>query len=70
MTLPLPLELTEPVLLAGDLNSQFRESASDSYDAKVQMCSRTSSRGTCHTVSALGLVQVDLSDVVVDDVIA
>jgi hypothetical protein len=60
MNLPLPLELTEPVVLADDLNSQFR----------AQMCSHTQSNACCKTVSALGLVQVDLSDVVVDDVIA
>ena len=60
MSLPLPLELTEPVLLVEDLNTQVR----------AQMCSATSSHQKCKTLNALGLVQVDLSDVQVDDVIA
>jgi endonuclease/exonuclease/phosphatase (EEP) superfamily protein YafD len=60
MNLPLPLELTKPVLLAGDLNSQVR----------AQMCSKTSSRGESKTLNALGIVQVDVTDVVVDDVLA
>ena len=60
MSLPLPLELTKPVLLAGDLNSQVR----------AQMCSKTSSRANCKTLNALGIIQVDVSDIVVDDVLA
>ena len=60
MNLPLPLELTEPVPLVDDLNSQVR----------AQMCSHTTSYQKCKTFNALGLVQVDLSDVQVDDVIA
>jgi hypothetical protein len=60
MSLPLPLELTEPVLLVEDLNSQVR----------TQMCSCTTSRQQCKTLNALGLVQVDVSDVQVDDVLA
>jgi hypothetical protein len=60
MSLPLPLELTEPVVLVEDLNSQVR----------AQMCSATTSRQTCKTFNALGLVQVDLADVQVDDVLA
>jgi len=70
MDLPLPLELTKPVLLAGDLDTQVREGLADKYDSRAQMCSQTSSRGCCKTVSALGIIQVDLSDVVVDDVLA
>jgi hypothetical protein len=60
MNLPLPLELTAPVQLTEDLNSQVR----------AQMCSCTQSGAKCKTVNAYGLVQVDLSDVVVDDVLA
>jgi hypothetical protein len=60
MSLPLPLELTEPVLLVDDLNSQVR----------AQMCSHTSSCQKSKTYDVGGLVQVDLSDVQVDDVIA
>jgi hypothetical protein len=60
MSLPLPLELTEPVLLMDDLNSQVR----------AQMCSKTTSYQKCKTFNTLGLVQVDVADVQVDDVIA
>ncbi len=60
MNLPLPLELTEPVQLLDDLNSQVR----------AQMCSFTSSRQQSKTFNALGLVQVDVADVQVDDVLA
>jgi hypothetical protein len=68
--LPLPLELTKPVLLAGDLDSQVREGLSDAYDAKGQLCSCTSSNARSQTMNVLG-IQVDVNaDVVVDDVIA
>ena len=60
MSLPLPLELTEPVLLVDDLNSQVR----------AQMCSQTTSRQASKTFNALGIIQVDVADVQVDDVIA
>ena len=67
--LPLPLELTKPVLLAGDLDTQVREGLSDKYDTKTQLCSGTQSMANCATVN-FG-VQVDVNaDVVVDDVIA
>jgi hypothetical protein len=69
-TLPLPLQLTKPVLLAGDLDSQVREGLSDKYDAKAQLCSHTQSQAKSQTLNFLG-IQVDLNaDVVVDDVIA
>ena len=56
--LPLPLELTKPVLLAGDLED------------RAQLCSCTYSEQDCSSVDSLG-VQVDLTvDVQVDDVIA
>jgi hypothetical protein len=70
MNLPLPLQLTTPVLLAGDLDSQVREGLSDSYDSKVQMCSHTSSAGKSNTLDFRGIIQVDVTDVVVDDVLA
>jgi hypothetical protein len=70
MNLPLPLELTKPVLLAGDLDDQVREGLSDTYDAKAQLCSGTRSNAQSKTVNLLG-IQVDVNaDVVVDDVIA
>jgi hypothetical protein len=60
MNLPLTLELTEPVVLVDDLNTQVR----------AQMCSATTSRQQSRTFNALGLVQVDVADVQVDDVLA
>ena len=60
MSLPLPLELTEPVMLVDDVNSQIR----------AHMSSCTTSRQQCKTLSTYGLVQVDVSDVQVDDVLA
>jgi len=68
--LPLPLQLTKPVLLAGDLDTQLREGLSDRYDAKTQLCSGTHSSAQSKTVNFLG-IQVDVNaDAVVDDVIA
>jgi endonuclease/exonuclease/phosphatase (EEP) superfamily protein YafD len=59
-SLPLPLELTKPVLLAGDLNSEVR----------AQMCSRTGTAQGSQSLNGTGAIQVDVSDVQVDDVIA
>ena len=59
-SLPLPLELTKPVLLAGDLNSELR----------AQMCSATSSRQHSKSWNTLGIIQVDATDVQIDDVLA
>jgi len=68
--LPLPLQLTKPALLAGDLDTQVREGLSDEYDTKAQLCSHTRSQARCNTLNALG-IQVDVNaDIVVDDVIA
>jgi len=68
--LPLPLQLTKPVLLAGDLDTQVREGLSHSYDAKTQLCSGTHSNAQSKTLNFLG-IQVDVNaDAVVDDVIA
>jgi hypothetical protein len=68
--LPLPLQLTEPVLLAGDLDTQVREGLSDKYDATTQLCSGTHSQAKSKTFNLLG-IQVDVNaDIVVDDVIA
>jgi len=60
MHLPLPLELTKPVLLADHLNSEIR----------AQMCSGTRSSQQSKSLNALGIIQVDATDVQVDDVIA
>jgi hypothetical protein len=68
--LPLPLELSKPVLLAGDLDTQVRDGLSDKYDAKTQLCSQTNSTANSASVNGAG-VQVDVTaDVVVDDIIA
>ena len=68
--LPLPLQLTKPVLLAGDLDTQVREGLADAYDAKAQLCSGTRSSTQSKTLNLLG-IQVDVNaDAVVDDVIA
>jgi hypothetical protein len=70
MNLPLPLELTKPVLLAADLDTQVRAGLSDAYDSKAQLCSCTSSNAQSKTLGLLN-VQVDVNaDVVVDDIIA
>ena len=65
--LPLPLELSQPVLLAGDPEAELR----GEYDPKTQLCSNT--RSTFQSASYNGKtgIQVDVSaDVQVDDVIA
>jgi hypothetical protein len=64
--LPLPLELTPPVLLAGGLDAQLRAA----YEATAQLCSHTSSKMHCKSVDYTG-AQVDVTvDVQVDDVLA
>lgn len=60
MNLPLPLELAKPVVLADDLNSEVR----------AHMCSGTRSTQRSTSLNALGIIQVDATDVQVDDVIA
>jgi hypothetical protein len=71
--LPLPLELTKPVLLAGDLDTQFRASL-DEYDPKTQLCNghgggKSTSNQACSI--QLGLLNADAItvDVNVDDVL-
>jgi len=64
--LPLPLELTAPVVLAHGLNIQFQRD----YDQRTQLCSSTSSHMHCKSVDCTG-AQVDVTvDVQVDDVLA
>jgi hypothetical protein len=65
------LELTRPVLLAGDLDTQLRAALTGGdYDARTQLCSATHSSVCSKTVNVLG-IQVDVNaDVNVDDVIA
>jgi len=64
--LPLPLELTTPVVLAHGLNIQFQRD----YDQRTQLCSSTSSHMRCKSMNHTG-VQVDVTvDLQVDDVLA
>jgi hypothetical protein len=69
-TLPLPLELTTPVLLAGDLETQFRAGLTTNYDPKTQLC-WGGSHGTSssqESESNSGLLVIDLTvDVQIDD---
>ena len=71
--LPLPLELTKPVLLAGDLDTQFRTNL-DEYDPKTQLCNgggggKSTINQACSV--QLGLLNVDAItvDANVDDVL-
>lgn len=55
--MPLALELTEPVLLAGDLNSMVQ----------AQMCGATQSQAQCNSYNAHAGITVDGVDLVIDD---
>jgi hypothetical protein len=72
MHLPLPLELTEPVLLAGDLESQLRTSlGSSTYDPKTQLCcggdgGKTHSNQQCQSNSGNMIIDVTV-DVQIDN---
>jgi hypothetical protein len=70
--LPLPLELTKPVTLASDLNTQLRESLGvGQYDATTQMAMWHGGHGSrssqeCESLS--GAVVIDVTvDVQIDD---
>ena len=71
--MPLPLELTKPALLAGDLDTQFRASL-DEYDPKTQLCGGGGGGKTSSNQASslqLGLINADVIqvDVQVDDVL-
>jgi hypothetical protein len=70
--LPLPLELTKPVLLVGDLDSQFRASL-DAYDPETQLCGGRGGKTSSNQASSVqsGLVNADVIaiDLQVDDVL-
>jgi hypothetical protein len=70
MSLPLPLELTEPVLLAGDLDTQLRDALKSNYDAKTQLTSQTSSTVQSQSFSPMGFLIDVVADVNIDDVLA
>jgi hypothetical protein len=69
--LPLPLELTKPVLLAGDLNTLVRDGFGPSkYDPKTQLCGDggTSSEVNCESWAELIVIDLNFDGVVIDDV--
>ena len=57
MSMPLPLELTKPVLLAGDLNALVQ----------AQMCASKQSQAQSQSFNLLTWITVDGVDAVVDD---
>jgi hypothetical protein len=57
MTMPLPLELTKPVLLAGDLDALVQ----------AQVCCGTQSKAQCNSYNANAGITVDGVDLVIDD---
>jgi hypothetical protein len=57
MSMPLPLELTEPVLLAGDLDTLVQS----------QLCGGTQSCAQCNSYNAHSGITVDGVDLVIDD---
>jgi hypothetical protein len=71
--LPLPLELTKPVLLAGDLDTQFRAGL-EQYDPRTQVCNgggggKSSSHQQCSVQRGLLNADVVTIDIQVDDVL-
>jgi hypothetical protein len=57
MSMPLPLELTKPVLLAGDLDTMVQS----------QLCGGTHSQAQSNSCNLLTGITVDGVDVVIDD---
>ena len=68
--LPLPLELTKPVLLAGDVDTLVRDRCTSSYDPKTQLCSDgTSSEQDCESTSELLVIDLQFDGIVIDDIL-
>jgi hypothetical protein len=69
--LPLPLELTKPVLLAGDLDTLVRAGFDSSrYDPKTQLCSfadGTSCDQTCDSWSENVCIDIAIDITIIDD---
>jgi hypothetical protein len=63
--LPLALELTKPVVLAGD-----GLELSSGFDPRTQLSSRTNTKQNTQSFNALGVLSDISVDVAVDDVIA
>ena len=57
MSMPLPLELTKPVLLAGDLDTLVQS----------QLCCGTQSHAQCNSYNGFAGITVDGVDLVIDD---
>ena len=57
MSMPLPLELAKPVLLAGDLDTQVR----------TQLCGGTRTNENSQSYNAFAGITVDAVDVAIDD---
>jgi hypothetical protein len=57
MSMPLPLELTKPVLLAGDLDTLVQS----------QMCGGTQSQAQCNSYNHDTGITIDGVDLVIDD---
>lgn len=57
MSMPLPLQLTKPVLLAGDLDTLV----------ETQLCGGTQSQAQSNSLNLLTGITVDGVDVVIDD---
>jgi hypothetical protein len=57
MSMPLPLELTNPVLLAGDLDALVQ----------AQVCGGTQSQAQCNSYNAHAGITIDGVDLVIDD---
>jgi hypothetical protein len=66
--LPLPLELTKPVLLAGDVNTLVRGTATSRYDPKTQLCSDSSCDQNCESFVELISVDVTFDGIMIDDI--
>jgi len=74
--MPLPLELTKPVLLAGDLDTQFRAGLVADYDPETQLCGGRreggcgggGSRSSQESKSNSGVLVIDVTlDLQIDD---
>jgi hypothetical protein len=57
MNMPLPLELTKPTLLAGDLDTLVQ----------AQVCGGTQSQAQCNSYNANAGITIDGVDLVIDD---
>ena len=67
--LPLPLELTKPVLLAGDVDTLVRAGLKSTYDPKTQLCNDGSScEQNCESVAELIVIDVNFDGIMIDDI--